>query len=60
MNATDSTTQHTIVFIHGMWMTPLSWERWSDRYTARGHRVLAPRGPASTPSPRSCVAIRRR
>jgi alpha-beta hydrolase superfamily lysophospholipase len=31
----------TIVLIHGMWMTPLSWERWIGRYTSRGHRVIA-------------------
>ncbi|SFG70962.1 alpha/beta hydrolase [Streptomyces mirabilis] len=35
----------TIVLIHGLWMTPRSWERWSDRYTASGHRVLAPAWP---------------
>ena len=26
-------------------MTPLSWEHWIDRYTARGYRVLAPAWP---------------
>ena len=26
---------NTIVLIHGLWMTPLSWERWVDRYEAR-------------------------
>jgi alpha-beta hydrolase superfamily lysophospholipase len=35
----------TIVLIHGMWMTPLSWERWIDRYTGRGYRVIAPPWP---------------
>lgn len=35
----------TIVLIHGMWMTPLSWERWIDRYASRGCRVLAPAWP---------------
>jgi pimeloyl-ACP methyl ester carboxylesterase len=34
-----------IVLIHGLWMTPLSWEHWIDRYTSRGHRVLAPAWP---------------
>ena len=34
-----------IVLIHGMWMTPLSWEHWMDHYTQRGHRVLAPAWP---------------
>ena len=36
------TTAAPIVLIHGLWMTPLSWEKWSDRFTQRGHQVLAP------------------
>ena len=35
----------TIVLIHGLWMTPRSWEQWVDRYSSRGHRVLAPAWP---------------
>jgi len=35
----------TIVLIHGLWLTPRSWERWIDRYTSRGYRVLAPAWP---------------
>jgi len=35
----------TIVLIHGLWMTPLSWEKWVQRYEGRGHRVLAPAWP---------------
>jgi Lysophospholipase len=34
-----------IVLIHGMWMTPLSWEHWASHYTDRGHHVLAPAWP---------------
>jgi pimeloyl-ACP methyl ester carboxylesterase len=32
---------HTIVLIHGMWMTPLSWEHWAERYRSQGHTVIA-------------------
>ena len=32
----------TIVLIHGMWMTPLSWEHWAERYREQGHEVIAP------------------
>ncbi len=32
----------TIVLIHGLWMTPRSWEHWIDRYRAAGFEVLAP------------------
>ena len=49
--STDPTTPDTIVLIHGMWMTPLSWEHWVDRYTGRGHRVLAPAWPGLDAEP---------
>ena len=32
----------TIVLVHGLWMTPTSWEHWKERYESKGHRVLAP------------------
>jgi pimeloyl-ACP methyl ester carboxylesterase len=35
----------TIVLIHGLWVTPLSWEHWASRFRARGYRVLAPNWP---------------
>jgi pimeloyl-ACP methyl ester carboxylesterase len=35
----------TIVLIHGMWMTPHSWEHWIDHYADRGHRAIAPGWP---------------
>ena len=38
-------TKGTIVLIHGLWMTPHSWQGWIDRYTAAGYRVLAPAWP---------------
>jgi pimeloyl-ACP methyl ester carboxylesterase len=34
-----------IVLIHGLWMTPRSWEHWIEHYESRGHRVLAPAYP---------------
>jgi alpha-beta hydrolase superfamily lysophospholipase len=30
----------TVVLIHGLWMTPLAWEHWVERYEARGFTVL--------------------
>lgn len=35
----------TIVLIHGLWLTPRSWERWAQRYRAVGFQVLAPAWP---------------
>ena len=46
----------TIVLIHGMWMTPLSWEHWAERYRERGHEVLAPAWPGLADDPE---AVRR-
>jgi pimeloyl-ACP methyl ester carboxylesterase len=35
----------TIVLIHGLWMTPRSWEHSIDRFQGHGHRVPAPAYP---------------
>ncbi|MBV9165213.1 MAG: alpha/beta hydrolase, partial [Solirubrobacterales bacterium] len=45
MSADEIATPHTIVLIHGLWMTPLSWEHWVERYRSRGYEVLAPAWP---------------
>ena len=52
---TEATTPQTIVLIHGMWMTPLSWEHWIERYTARGHRVIAPAWPGLDAAPKNTI-----
>jgi pimeloyl-ACP methyl ester carboxylesterase len=38
-------TPYTIVLIHGLWMTPRSWEHWAERYKGNGYNVLAPAWP---------------
>ncbi|HTW12206.1 MAG TPA: alpha/beta fold hydrolase, partial [Solirubrobacteraceae bacterium] len=43
--STVERTSPSIVLIHGLWMTPLSWEHWVERYTSRGYEVLAPAWP---------------
>jgi non-heme chloroperoxidase len=40
-----SSESPTIVLIHGMWMTPRSWDSWVDHYADRGHRAIAPAWP---------------
>jgi len=50
-SASDQPQAETIVLIHGMWMTPLSWEHWVNHYTDRGHRVLAPAWPGLDKEP---------
>ena len=36
---------NNVVLIHGLWMTPLSWEHWANHYTERGYSVYAPSWP---------------
>jgi alpha-beta hydrolase superfamily lysophospholipase len=38
-------TKPRIVLIHGLWVTPLSWEKWVERYSGDGYEVLAPAWP---------------
>jgi pimeloyl-ACP methyl ester carboxylesterase len=45
MTSNHSAPTDTILFIHGLWMTPRSWEKWMERYESRGYRVLAPAYP---------------
>ncbi|WP_432476931.1 alpha/beta hydrolase [Nocardioides sp. GXQ0305] len=35
----------TVVLVHGLWMTPRSWEHWVTHYEGRGFRVLTPAYP---------------
>ena len=49
--AADPSKAETILLIHGMWMTPLSWEHWVSRYTERGQNVVAPAWPGLDAEP---------
>jgi pimeloyl-ACP methyl ester carboxylesterase len=35
-----ATEKTPIVLIHGLWMTPKSWDTWAERYRAKGHEVI--------------------
>ena len=35
----------TIVLVHGLWMTPRSWEGWVAHFEAKGFTVLTPAYP---------------
>jgi pimeloyl-ACP methyl ester carboxylesterase len=35
----------TVVFVHGAWMTPLSWDKFKTRFEAAGYNVLTPTWP---------------
>jgi pimeloyl-ACP methyl ester carboxylesterase len=38
-------TQKTIILVHGLWVTPLSWEKFKKYFEDMGHRVIAPAWP---------------
>ncbi len=40
-----ATTKKTIVLVHGLWMTPTSWNTWAERFRAAGHTVVVPGWP---------------
>ena len=42
---TTSTPTDTVVLVHGLWMTPRSWEHWVPYYEAKGYRVITPAYP---------------
>ena len=39
----------TIVFVHGMYVTPTCWTGWQKHFEARGYRTLAPAWPEHDP-----------
>ncbi|MFK4762344.1 alpha/beta hydrolase [Microbacterium sp. ZW T5_45] len=41
----SSTEKTPIVLIHGLWMTPKSWDTWAERFRAKGHEVIVPGWP---------------
>src|SRR5271165_5214997 len=41
MANSSTDTPKTIVLIHGLWLTALSWEHWVERYRKRGFLVVA-------------------
>ncbi|MFE7046115.1 alpha/beta hydrolase [Streptomyces sp. NPDC057575] len=48
----------TVVLIHGLWMTPLSWENWVARYEQRGLKVITPGYPGIQPGAAGVQALR--
>ncbi|EHK49448.1 uncharacterized protein TrAtP1_010672 [Trichoderma atroviride] len=43
--ADTPSSRRTVLLIHGLWMTPLSWENWIRHLEAKGFNVLAPGWP---------------
>src|SRR5262245_23914147 len=41
----NATTATPVVFIHGLWLLPSSWERWADLFEQAGYTPLTPGWP---------------
>jgi alpha-beta hydrolase superfamily lysophospholipase len=54
----DEERADTVVLIHGLWLTPLSWEHWVTRYEGRGFKVITPGYPGIEPGTAGVEAIR--
>ncbi len=50
------TMKPRIIFIHGMFLTPKSWEAWQDFFDARGYETEAPPWPLHDAEPSSLRA----
>jgi pimeloyl-ACP methyl ester carboxylesterase len=51
MSTSSSEQKPAVVLIHGMWMTPRSWDHCVDHYTDRGYRAIAPGWPGIDKEP---------
>lgn len=51
-------TADTVVLIHGLWMTPLSWEHWVAHYEQKGLTVITPGYPGIEPGEAGVRALR--
>ncbi len=45
VEAANATGRQPVVFIHGLWLLPSSWDRWAARFEAAGYAALAPGWP---------------
>ena len=46
----NQTGRTPVVFVHGLWLLPNSWDRWAKLFEDRGYAALTPAGP-TTPRP---------
>jgi pimeloyl-ACP methyl ester carboxylesterase len=45
IEAANSTGKTPVVFIHGLWLLPSSWDRWAEVFEGAGYAPLAPAWP---------------
>jgi non-heme chloroperoxidase len=45
VNEVNATGKQPVVFVHGLWLLPSSWDRWREVFEAAGYVTLAPGWP---------------
>ena len=45
IDACNATGRQPVVFIHGLWLLPSSWDRWAERFEQAGYAPLKPGWP---------------
>jgi non-heme chloroperoxidase len=45
LEAANATGRVPVVFIHGLWLLPSSWDRWAEMFEAEGYAPLTPGWP---------------
>ena len=45
IDAANSSKRSPVVFVHGLWLLPNSWDRWREMFEAEGYTTLAPGWP---------------
>src|SRR5258708_26398125 len=43
---TNASAKPPVIFIHGLWLKPNSWDRWVEMFAAAGYAAFAPCSPA--------------
>jgi len=46
----NSLNKQPVVFVHGLWLLPSSWNRWTEMFEAAGFTALAPGWPDDPPT----------
>jgi non-heme chloroperoxidase len=50
IEAANASGRTPVVFVHGLWLLPSSWDRWREHFEAAGYATLAPGWPDDPPT----------
>ena len=54
--AANASGLRPVVFIHGLWLLPSSWDRWAGVFAEAGYAPVSPGWPARPRPPSRCRA----